>query len=50
MSASTLDADTEDRKGNLEIEWTGQLRGVTDGGLREEMGCKGRTVSAKTAG
>jgi hypothetical protein len=38
MSASTFDADTEDRKGNLDIEWTGQLRGVKDEGLREEMG------------
>jgi hypothetical protein len=38
MSASKVDADTEDRKGNLEIEWTGQLCGVKDEGLREEMG------------
>jgi hypothetical protein len=52
MSASTFDADTQERKRNLDIRWTdrdgqfsttrtnGQIRGREDGGT--EMGMKTR--------
>jgi hypothetical protein len=50
MSASTFDADTQERKRNLDIKWTdkdgrfnntrtyGQIRGRGDEALRQEMG------------
>jgi hypothetical protein len=66
MSASTFDADTQDRKKTLDIRWTDkdgqfsntwtyvQIRGREDREMREkrrrEEVCGGTRISAKTAG